>query len=56
MDIAITDAMGRIIFHATYASSNNAVRIPIYNFANGNYYARIVVGNESYVQKIIIAK
>ncbi len=56
MDIAIRDAMGRVIFHSAYTSSNNAARIPIYNFANGNYYARIVVGNESYVQKVIIAK
>ena len=56
MDVAITDAMGRITFHSIYTSSNNAVHIPIYNFANGNYYARIMVGNDSYVQKIIIAK
>ena len=54
--ISISDATGRAIFRSNYSSSNNSIRIPTFNFANGNYYLRASIGNENYIHKIIVSK
>ncbi len=56
LSVSISDATGRVIFQANYSPSNNSIRIPTYNFANGNYYLKTTIGNAIYLQKIIIAK
>lgn len=56
LSVSISDATGRVIFQASYSPSNSSIRIPTYNYANGNYYLRTTMGSASSLQKIVIAK
>lgn len=56
INVMLTDALGRIMLHQSYISSNGQVCIPIQNISNGNYYLRIFTSEKSFSKSIIIAK
>lgn len=56
LSVSITDATGRLIYNTNYFNSNNEIRIPVNYLVNGNYILKATFGNESYSQKIVVAK
>lgn len=54
--VQITDVTGKTLFDKTYTTNNSTIQIATNTFAKGTYLVKLIVGNETYLQKLIIAK